>query len=112
MDKLNKYQEIIQDIFEEYAKDVTPANMEQIENQLIMDKERNHYQLVRVGWEKGLFVHQLVFHLDIKNEKVWIQRNWTDMDIAEELMEKGVERKDIVIGFIPAHERIYTGYAA
>ncbi len=51
-------------------------------------------------------------HFDIKEEKVWIQCNWTELDVAEELMAKGVERNDIVLGFIPENERKYTGYAA
>lgn len=38
-------------------------------------------------------------HLDIKNEKIWIQQNTTEVDIALEVMEMGVPKQDIVIGF-------------
>jgi hypothetical protein len=49
-------------------------------------------------------------HLDIKDGKIWIQRNMTEMDIAAELVEKGVAREDIVLGLHPPYKRPYTGY--
>ena len=51
-------------------------------------------------------------HFDIKDQKVWVQCNWTEIDVAQELIGQGVEKQDIVLGFIPAAERKYTGYAA
>lgn len=40
-----------------------------------------------------------MMHLDIKNERIWIQQNTTQVDIATELVEMGVPKQDIVIGF-------------
>lgn len=111
MDKIKLYQTAILEILNEYAK-VKPVNMGQVENQIIIDKERNHFQLMRVGWDKDDFVHDCIMHFDIKEEKIWIQCNWTELDVAEELMAKGVKKTDIVLGFIPENERKYTGYAA
>ena len=51
------------------------------------------------------------FILDIKDEKIWIQCNSTDIDIAEELVNLGVEKQDIVLGFQPLYMRKYTDYA-
>jgi hypothetical protein len=50
-------------------------------------------------------------HLDIKAEKIWIQANNTEIDIAEALVNQGVPKEDIVIGLQPAYLRQYTGYA-
>jgi hypothetical protein len=50
-------------------------------------------------------------HFDIKDDKIWIQCNFTDVDIAQELMELGIPREDIVLGFHPAYLRPYTDYA-
>jgi hypothetical protein len=36
----------------------------------------------------------------------------TDSDVAEELMNQGVQREDIVLGLQPAYKRQLTGYAA
>jgi hypothetical protein len=52
-------------------------------------------------------------HIDIKsNCKVWIQVNNTDVQIADELMELGIAREDIVLGFLHASMRSFTEFAA
>jgi hypothetical protein len=49
MDKLKKYQQIIQQLLQEYA--AISHQEPEIETQLIFDTERHHYQLVNVGWK-------------------------------------------------------------
>jgi XisI protein len=110
--KIEKYQQIVVSLLEEYAL-LKPANIQESENQVITDFKHNHFQLVRLGWDDDEdFIYHLVFHFDIKPDcKIWIQANWTDVDIAEELLRQGVDRNDIVIGFQPPSHRPYTGYA-
>jgi hypothetical protein len=50
-------------------------------------------------------------HLDIKNGKIWIQQNTTEVDIAAELLEMGVPKQDIVIGFHTPKMRQLTSFA-
>lgn len=38
----------------------------------------------------------LILHIDIKNNKVWIQHNRTERRIAQELIEVGLSNEDIV----------------
>ena len=47
----------------------------------------------------------------IKNEKIWIQQNTTEVDIALELMFMGVPKQDIVIGFHTPKMRQFTDFA-
>ena len=112
MQKNEKYQQIIVSFLEEYAV-YKPVNLPNCDNQVIADFERNHFQLVRIGWDDDeTFVYHVVFHFDLKPDgKIWIQANWTDLDMAQELMERGVEKMDIVIGFQAPRHRQYTGYA-
>ena len=49
-------------------------------------------------------------HLDIKDGKIWIQRNQSDKLIADELVAMGVPKQDIVLGLQPVYVREYTGY--
>jgi uncharacterized hydantoinase/oxoprolinase family protein len=49
--------------------------------------------------------------LDIKDGKVWIQKNDTDRLIAQELVGLGVAREDIVLGLQPVYARVDTGYS-
>lgn len=110
MDKITIYQNAIIALLEEYAA-VKPANMPNVEHQILADLKRNHFALIRLGWEDNRFVYHCVMHFDIKNGKVWLQQNWTDQNVADELTAKGVGRQDIVLGFVPPYARAQTGYA-
>jgi hypothetical protein len=45
------------------------------------------------------------------NNKIWIQVNNTELDIVQALVEMGVPKEDIVIGFQPLYLRQVSGYA-
>jgi XisI protein len=57
-------------------------------------------------------------HLDIKDGKIWLQQNLTvgvasqyeNRDPAEELVEMGVPKGDIVLGLQMPSKRLYTDY--
>ena len=113
MDKLLKYQNIIKEVLTTYTKHgaVDPNAREHKETQLLFDDERGHYQVTRIGWEgiHGLFM--VIFHFDIKNGKIWVQRNISDYDIVGDLEDKGIPKSDIVLAFHSPRMRPYTGYA-
>lgn len=108
-EKTKKYQQIIVDFLETQAQ-YRVANAD-LENQIIIDKENGHFQLVRIGWRNNRFVHTFPFYFDIKNGKILIQQNRTDVEVAEELVALGVASSDIVIGFLPHEMRAASGYA-
>ncbi len=110
MDKLSNYREIVSRIIREYAS-YKPSHG-QIETEAIIDSERNHYEVMHVGWDGVRRVHGSVIHIDIINEKVWIQYDGTSRPVAEALLEAGIPREDIVLGFHPADVRKYTDFAA
>jgi hypothetical protein len=108
MDKLIRYREIIQKILKNYSD---RRSDDIVESQTIFDMERDHYQIVNVGWNKDKRIYGCVIHLDIKNGKIWLQYNGTEIDIAEELVDLGVPRNDIVLGFQAPYRRKFTDYA-
>jgi hypothetical protein len=111
MDKITKYQQTIIDLLNEYAQ--LGNSSEGLSRQVIVDKDRNHFQLVTVGWRGGKhFVYIVAFHFDIIDGKVWIQQNNTEAQIADELVERGIPKTDIVIGFQPPKVREFSGFAA
>jgi hypothetical protein len=52
----------------------------------------------------------VLLHLEIRDDRVWIQGNNTDISVSEILLEKGVKREDIILGLKPAFVRQYTGF--
>lgn len=110
MNQIAQYQNIIIDLLNEYAQLGTSASG--LSRQVIADKDRNHFQLVTVGWREGKhFVYIVAFHFDIIDGKIWIQQNNTEAQIADELVERGVPKSDIVIGFQPPLVRNQLGFA-
>lgn len=55
---------------------------------------------MRVGWKGLKRVYYIVLHFDIKDGKVWLQQNTTDIDVGQELLEFGIPNEDIVMGLI------------
>jgi hypothetical protein len=52
-----------------------------------------------------------VLHLDIKDQKIWIQHDGTEIGIADELVKLGVPKSDIVLAFHEPLVRQYTDFA-
>jgi hypothetical protein len=109
MECLNDYRNIIKTFLEESI--VESLNDPNFETQLICDRDRDHYQLVSLGWQGHRRFYSVLIHLDIKDDKVWIQRNDTDRLMAQELMALGIARADIILGLQPAYARADTGYS-
>lgn len=109
LEKIQKYRIIIKQILSQYAT-YKPSHGE-IEIQALFDTEHDHYQVLGVGWNKKERVYGCSMHLDIKNDKIWIQLNNTELDIGQALVEMGVPKEDIVIGFQPVYIRQVSGYA-
>ena len=106
--KISKYQDIVIDILKEEIGDETVNS----EYQIIADKERNHYELVCIGWKNNQYTSSILLHFDIKSDgKIWIQANFTDLEVGKELVSKGVPPSDIVLGFHAPEYRKYTAFA-
>jgi len=102
MDTIERYRQLAETILLKYAH--RPSHGD-IEPEMIISADRNHFELMFVRWDGS------VIHIDIINDKIWIQHDGTSPGVALELVEAGVPRTDIVLGFRPAYVRQYTDYA-
>ena len=108
--KVERYAVILTQWLEEYILRLNGSNLAEYE--LISDRENGHYQVIRTGWRKEVFEYNIVFHFQIKSTgKVWLLVNNTDILVTDDLMERGIPASDIVIGFLPASMRQYSGFA-
>lgn len=98
MDRLAYFKQVIYEILNKYVN-IQPVNSPNICNQLICDEKRNSYQLIRLGFENGRRIHYCVFHFDIRNEKIWIQQDNTDIPVAQLLLDLGIKHNEIVLAF-------------
>jgi hypothetical protein len=110
MDRIEQYRQFIRQLLTSHGI-FESSNLNLVtECQLVFDVEHDHYQLLDIGWEELKRVYNCFIHIDIKDGKIWIQRNMTEADIAQELIEMGVPKEDIILGLHPPYKRPYTGY--
>ncbi|MCK6588007.1 MAG: XisI protein [Polyangiaceae bacterium] len=110
MDTVNQYREIVRQIIAEYAA-YKPSHGA-IDTEMVIDRERDHYEVLHVGWDGDRRVHGPIIHIDIIGDKVWVQYDGTNRPVAEELVRAGIPRSSIVLGFHPPDVRPYTDFAA
>jgi hypothetical protein len=110
MGKITKNAAILQKLLNNYEQ----PHSYPIQTCLISDKQRHHYQVLRMGWaDKDTFVLSIALHFQIKNDgKIWILANATEDDVEDMLLTQGVKKTDIVLGLFPEHLRPYTGFAS
>jgi hypothetical protein len=103
MEGLAHYRQIIQDILlpMENWKHDSPS----IKLVAVFDEQRDRYLLARRGWQNGENVYSLVIHIEIEQGKVHLYRDYTDEEIYEQLLERGVPEHDIVQAWLSPAER-------
>ncbi|MGH9752667.1 MAG: XisI protein [Blastocatellia bacterium] len=112
MDKLMKYRDLIKQILTRYVEFDNRHPNPEIEHLLITDDEHGHYIWLNLGWSKGERLNSPTIHVRLKDGKIWIEEDWTDIGIANQLLEAGVPREDIVLALHAPEMRQYTEFAA
>lgn len=107
MERLN-YPEVVRNILEGHAKN---GSNHQTEVKLLFDTERDRYQVINIGWQELTRVFGCLIHVEIKDGKIWIERDGTEIGVANELVEAGVPKQDIVLAFKAPYKRKFTDFA-
>ncbi|MCK6690989.1 MAG: XisI protein [Thermoanaerobaculia bacterium] len=112
MDKLKIFHAAIVEIMDEYAAERRDSkSYEGLQFDKIIDPQQLHYQFVLLGWNGNERIYNIIFHIDIIDEKIWIQRDNIEESVAVLLNEKGISNQDIVLAYFPESHRKYTEYA-
>jgi XisI protein len=110
MDKLDLYRSLIQNILEEYRQ--LGSGNSDVESVLLLDPIREQYLLLKMGWHQDNRIKRNIIHVRLKDQKIWIEEDWTEDGIATDLLQAGVPREDIVLAFDPPRLREFTEFAA
>ena len=109
MDRLEQYRNIIEKAL---SDNVLPqGRLVKTKDRTVFDRRSDNYLIVREGWDGPQHIHSCVVHLEIINDKIWVQEDWTEHGLAADLEEAGIPKSDIVLGFQPASVRPHTEYA-
>jgi hypothetical protein len=111
MDRLNVYRNVIKDILTRYYELDLEQPSEGIEPVLVIDEVRDHYFWAQVGWNRLGRTCGSTVYLRIKDGKIWVEEDLTEMGVTEDLLAAGVPKHDIVLGFQHPRERSLTEFA-
>jgi hypothetical protein len=109
VDKLSHYRHITKQVLSQHAE-YAPSHG-QIETIPVFDESHDQYLLVDVGWERTGRMHAVVLHVRLKESKAWIEQDGTESGITQELLQAGVPKADIVLGFYRPERRAMTEFA-
>ena len=109
MDRVDEYRRVIKGILNRHSQ--IKYGHGDIERVAICDEEQDSYLLLNVGWDNGRRVHSVVFHLRIRDGKIWVEDDWTEYGVAGELVDAGIAKDEIVLGFHSARKRPLTEFA-
>ena len=111
MDKLNHYRNLIKKILTEYYEWVSNTPRDGVEECLAFDEVRDHYFWFHVGWDGKQRVQGVMVYLRIRDGKIWVEEDWTDLCVVDYLLEAGVPKTDIVLASHPPSKRKFTKFA-
>ena len=109
MNRLNEYRQLIKTLLTEHTQ--VPYRHGDIKFETVFDSDSDRYLLMLLGRENKRYEHGCLLHVDIIDGKIWIQRDGTEKGIATELVEAGVPKDQIVLGFKSPERRKDTEFA-
>ena len=111
MDRLDKYRDVIKKILTEYHSWANNSNIRERESCLVFDEVHDQYFWFLMGWQGKKKYRNIQVHIRIKNQKIYIEDDWTEEGIANELLTEGIPKSDIVLAFHSPAMRAMSEYA-
>lgn len=110
MDQINLYCKHIQELLTERAKRRSPNDS--VTSETIFDTVNDRYLWVHIGWKNSnTRIYGCTLHVDLKDGKIWVQYDGAEDAIADQLVERGVPKQDIVLAYHAPYVRQYTEFA-
>jgi hypothetical protein len=83
----------------------------EVSDRLALDEERDQYLWFRFGWDNKKLIQHIIIYLCIKDGKVWVEKDATNLCIVDDLLSAGIPPSDIVLGFHHPSKRGFTEFA-
>ena len=105
MDRIEHFRELIIKAITESYHYRFPIDAPHVDTIFLCDKEKDCYMLYQTGWLEQKSVNDVVIMARIKEDKIWIDEDWTQEGIATDLLRWGISPSDIIFGFHPPRLR-------
>lgn len=111
MDKVTEYPKLIEQILSDYIEVCNRKAERDVETFLIKDDVQQHYIWMNLGWKGSERITGMTVYVRLQDAKFWIEEDWTEEGIANDLLALGVPKEDIVLAFHAPKMRPYTDFA-
>jgi len=94
------YRSTIKKILNDFVKLVlssSPAS--DVDTLGIFDEANDLYMVYRVGWQKNYRVSDVSICLRIIDGKIWLEEDWTQEEVAQQLFDAGIPKEYVCFGF-------------
>ena len=99
MDQIIKFWEIIRSELEKEAKHVY-KNQPGLSNELVISDSGKHLLLITSGWHNRKYNYILVYHFELKDDKIWLSANNTDEDVITKFSKLGIPTDVFYVPFL------------
>ena len=111
MERMKVYADLVKRALDEYASAVERGINVNYDVIRLFDDERQQYMVMKLGWQGKQRFQHIPLHVALKDDKIWIEADWTEQGIATYFLNNGVPHERIVLGFQPPTMRPHTEFA-
>lgn len=111
MKSSNEYAPLIKEALSNYVRLANKRPDSDCQVTTVFDDATQRYLVLEVGWKNNQRVQNLVLHIALHGEKIWVEEDWTEDGIATYFLKHGVPYDQIVLGFQAPNMRPYTEFA-
>lgn len=110
MDTVVKHKNLVRKLLLEIADRFRESNRWEILE--AFDEEHGQYVLFTDGWQGEKREYGCFLHVEVKeNGRIWIRRDGTDLDFGQQLLDEGILKSDLVLGFHSPSMREQSDFA-
>ncbi|MDY6939566.1 MAG: XisI protein [Cyanobacteriota bacterium] len=110
MDRIAYLRNAVREVLKDYHQ-LNEKSNSTTESCLVFDEQREQYLLLLMGWHEDERIKSVMIHIRLKNDKIWIEEDWTEEGAIADLLQKEIAPEEIVLAFHPPHLRPYTEFA-
>lgn len=111
MDKIETYRQLIRRLIKRHTELGRQHPTPGIDTEMVFDDEHGQYLLLQTGWFKRERWSGPTLYLRLRDGKIWVEEDWLEEGITDELLAAGVPAADIVLAFHQPEMRHLTEFA-
>lgn len=109
MDTLNGEMRIIERILKECVRRYATDDARMV---TVFDRDGANFLVIEEGWQGTRRIYTPFVHVELRDGCVWIQQDFTNHGIANDLVREGIPQESIVLAYKAPVLRAETEFAA